>query len=59
MVYRALEKDSEDKRADYWMTECNAKIMQVVSDLRESKLDRPVMFIPKRNHRTRTPMRDW
>jgi hypothetical protein len=64
MCYMAYKKDAESDIssldfADYWMTECNVKIQQVKSDRQEDKLDRPVMFIPKRNHRVRTPLRDW
>ena len=64
MCYMAYKKDAESDIssldfADYWMTECNVKIQQIKSDMREDKLDRPVMFIPKRNHRLRTPLRNW
>jgi len=44
MVYKAYLKDQEFDMADCWMTECNAKLSQIKSDLAEDKLDRPVMF---------------
>lgn len=64
MCYMAYKKDAESDIssldfADYWMTECNVKIQQIKSDMQEDKLDRPVMFIPKRGYRLRTPLRDW
>ncbi len=64
MVYMAYKKDAESDIssldfADYWMTECNAKISQIKSDMQEDKLDRPMMFIKSRTHRLRSPMRDW
>jgi hypothetical protein len=64
MCYMAYKKDAESDIssldfADYWMTECNVKISQIKSDMQEDKLDRPVMFIPKRGYRLRTPLRDW
>lgn len=64
MVYMAYKKDAESDIssldfADYWMTECNAKISQIKSDMQEDKLDRPMMFVRSRTHRLRSPMRDW